>query len=215
MSHFFEFLSPSNSRHLACGRRNKSETQKHSQRLSSKHWHHLWYVYWKLWACFYLCLSLCVDKSVSQPRASAGYLGVAPDGSVGRCVSAQAAPGFSGPSRARHCPTMDDMWSGRTRRRRSGVWDRSGRSLSDHWRSVVTQDPSPPATQQQSYHRGMVPPVHLTWSVEGIYIEHHSVKILHFTASPFEWTNLKNVSLVTWVPAWRVLTQQPQKMRPN
>lgn len=49
--YFFELLSPSNSRHLACAGRKTTVRGP-----ASKHWHELWYVWWKLWARLYLCL---------------------------------------------------------------------------------------------------------------------------------------------------------------
>lgn len=77
-------------------------------------------------------MSVCIYKCVCQPHAIAVCQGVALDGSEGRCVSDQALPGFSAPSRAPRCPTGGDMWSEWTKLRQSEVEGLSGSSLSGH-----------------------------------------------------------------------------------
>lgn len=77
-----------------------------------------------------LFMSMCLQ--VYEPHANAMCQGPCPDGSEDRAVSDQALPGFFSRSRAPHCPTEGEMWSGKTKPRQSEVEGLSGNSLSDH-----------------------------------------------------------------------------------
>lgn len=77
----------------------------------------------------YLCLR---GLSLAKPHASVVCQGASPDGSVDRCVSDSALPGFSVPCRAPRFPTVGDTASGMTKLHQSVAEGLFGSSLFDH-----------------------------------------------------------------------------------